>query len=476
MPQYVEVNGEIVEFPDGMSDDQIAQAIRGQGAPMPTPSVANALAPKPKGVHPTSLGEYGRLLGGMGENAVTAATGLASLIPAGLGGLAAAAVPGGQTGAEKVDEIRSALTYQPRLQEGQQIAGALSGPLEAASVGITNAFDVNPGGNPIEPFTAGGDFSRSLIPDSLAPVVSTALSTGAQLAPAAKAFKAARGTPRQPGPTTSQLYQRGSHYFGQARRLGGDISSAAKDRLTYNVNTLIDSNGLPLRINPKLHPQSAALREEIIKTMSKDSVSFDDLIELRQIAGDVAGAAEKGERLRGLMIKNQIDDYVDSLGADDMIGGNPQAAAESLNAARQHWAAASKASVIEERIALAGDRAGQFSGSGFENALRTEFRQLKRRITKGQERGFTPEEVALIDAVANGDSVQKVMTLIGKLAPTGVVSGGIGAGAGFAIAGPGGAVALPAMGALSRQLATQRRINSANAALEAVQNRGLLAP
>jgi len=313
------------------------------------------------------------------------------------------------------------------------------------------------------------------------PLLSAALRTGTEAAlmayPAAKGFKAIKGTPKQPGPTTSQLYQRGSRYFGQARRLGGDLTQASRDRLAYNVNTIVDSNGLPLRINPKLHPKAHALREEVIKTVSKDNASFDDLIELRQLAGDVAGDVAKDDAFRGLMIKNQIDDYVNGLSVDDMVGGtNPQAAVESLNAARQHWAAASKASVIEERIALAGDRAGQFSGSGFENALRTEFRQLKRRITKGQERGFTPEEVALIDAVANGDSIQKVMTLVGKLAPTGVVSGGVGAGAGYALGGPGGAVALPAIGALSRQLATNRRINTANSALEAVQNRGLLAP
>jgi hypothetical protein len=473
MPQYVEVNGEIVEFPDGMSDDQIAQAIRGQGAPMPTPSVANALAPKPKGVHPTSLGEYGRLLGGISENALSMGTGLASLIPAGLGGLAAAAVPGGQTGAEKVDEIRSALTYQPRLQKGQQIAQGLGRPMQALDTGLTDVFDVSGPQHPMSLF--------NLIPEEARAGVSTGLRTGAEVLaaaiPAQKGWGALKGTPRQPGPTTSQLYSNGSRYFGNARRLGGDIKRESADALTYNVRTLTDSNGLPLRINEKLHPQAHALQQEIAETMATDSVSFDDLIELRQMAGDVAGAVEKADAFRGLMIKNQIDDYVNNLSIKDMAGGSdPRKAVEYLNAAREHWAAASKASVIEERIALAGDRAGQFSGSGFENALRTEFRQLKRRITKGQERGFTPEEVALIDAVANGDSVQKVMTLIGKLAPTGVVSGGIGAGAGFAIAGPGGAVALPAMGALSRQLATQRRINSANAALEAVQNRGLLAP
>ena len=449
---------------------------RQQAEPQRPPSIANALAGKPRTVAEpgaVSLPQFGRYLAGAGENALTAATGLASLIPAGLGGLAAAAVPGGQTGAEKVEEIQSALTYQPRLPEGQQIAGALSKPLQAADTALTDLTDV---GGPRHPSSF-----FNLIPDEAAPAVSAGLKTGVDVAlaaaPARKGFQAVKGTPRNPGPTTAQLYQRGSQYFGNARRLGGTINQQSRDALTYNVRTLTDSNGLPLRINKKLHPKAHALQKEVFETMAKDNVSFDDLIELRQIAGDVAGTIEKDDAFRGLMIKNQIDDYVNNLSIKDMAGGSdPRKAVEYLNAAREHWAAASKASVIEERIALAGDRAGQFSGSGFENALRTEFRQLKRRITKGQERGFTPEEIRLIDNVANGDNIQQALTLLGKLAPTGVVSGGIGAGAGFALGGPAGAVAVPAAGLLSRKLATNRRISAADAALEAVQNRGLLAP
>jgi hypothetical protein len=151
MPQYIEVNGETVEFPDGMSDDQIAQAIRGDSAP--TQSVAGALSgPPPIPRQPVaepgavSPGQYGRYLAGLGENALSVGTGLASMIPAGLMGIVSAAVPGGQTGGEKVDEVRSALTYQPRLPEGQQIAEGLGRPAEALDTGLTDAFDT---GNPL---------------------------------------------------------------------------------------------------------------------------------------------------------------------------------------------------------------------------------------------------------------------------------------------------------------------------------------
>ena len=45
MPQYIEVNGETVEFPDGMSDAQIAAALKGQKTPTeaPKPSMGSEI-------------------------------------------------------------------------------------------------------------------------------------------------------------------------------------------------------------------------------------------------------------------------------------------------------------------------------------------------------------------------------------------------------------------------------------------------
>jgi hypothetical protein len=112
----------------------------------------------------------------------------------------------------------------------------------------------------------------------------------------------------------------------------------------------------------------------------------------------------------------------------------------------------SKSSVVGDAIEKAGVRAGQFSGSGFENALRTQFRQIA--MNNKKMRGFSAEEREAIKKVAMGGPLDNTMRMLGKLAPTGIVSGGIGASAGYAIGGPVGMAAVPAVGAAARKAAT----------------------
>jgi len=93
---------------------------------------------------------------------------------------------------------------------------------------------------------------------------------------------------------------------------------------------------------------------------------------------------------------------------------------------------AKKGELIDTAIELAGSRAGQFTGSGFENALRTEFRALDRQIIKGTLKGITAEEAAAIKRVANGGPMENIARWFGKFAPTGVVSTAATAGGLFA--------------------------------------------
>jgi len=59
------------------------------------------------------------------------------------------------------------------------------------------------------------------------------------------------------------------------------------------------------------------------------------------------------------------------------------------------------------------------------------------------------------------------MRFIGKFAPRGVVSFGVGAGTGAATMGPAGAIAVPTVGMVGQQVATQMRKGRANDALRA---------
>lgn len=76
MPQYIEVNGEVVEFPDGMTADQIGQAIKAMedrrkrllAMPYSEITAGNVLLPEPP--KPVQLGPVGRAVRGVIKGAM----------------------------------------------------------------------------------------------------------------------------------------------------------------------------------------------------------------------------------------------------------------------------------------------------------------------------------------------------------------------------------------------------------------------
>jgi hypothetical protein len=114
--------------------------------------------------------------------------------------------------------------------------------------------------------------------------------------------------------------------------------------------------------------------------------------------------------------------------------------------------------------------APNFSGSGAENAVRTEFRTLAKNTAK--MRTFTPAERSAIERVAKGGPIGNTLRMLGKFAPTGVVSSALSGGAGYAVGGPVGAVALPAAGFAARQGATAATLGNARAASETILRGG----
>jgi hypothetical protein len=77
--------------------------------------------------------------------------------------------------------------------------------------------------------------------------------------------------------------------------------------------------------------------------------------------------------------------------------------------------------------------------------------------------GFADPEIEAIKKAATGTVVGNTARYLGKLAPTGSVSGVLSGGAGFAAAGPAGAVGLPAAGYIAKKigdLSTKRAVKA----------------
>lgn len=192
-----------------------------------------------------------------------------------------------------------------------------------------------------------------------------------------------------------------------------------------------------------------------------------EMLQVRTLLQGAAGSADAAEARIGTKMLKAFDDFVEPM-------------APQIKEANAIYHRAKKGEMIETAIELAGSRAGQFSGSGFENALRTEFRGIERQIIKGQLKGISAAERKAISRVARGGAVENALRDLGKMAPRGVVSTGITAGVPFAIGnalgGPGLGAAMSggalALGEAGRRAATAMQTRNAGMASAAMRAGG----
>ena len=209
-----------------------------------------------------------------------------------------------------------------------------------------------------------------------------------------------------------------------------------------------------------LHPRAASALKRLRKAAKTGKpINLKEVEVLRRVVNAAGRTVDPDEvRVAGI-IRDSLDDYTNKLAGIDVFSGDPKVAMASLKTARDAWHRMTKAEDIAWAVERAGTQAGQFTGSGFENALRTQFRQIA--MNKKRLRGFTKEEQMAVKKIASGGKIDNAFRMLGKLAPTGPISGAIGLTAGFAATGsPVGALVVPAVGGAARAVATKRTVGN----------------
>lgn len=192
-------------------------------------------------------------------------------------------------------------------------------------------------------------------------------------------------------------------------------------------------------IDPTLHPRATAAYRRIVEAAS-DDLSLKQFDVLRRVARGATKSLEPDERRIGGIIIDYLDDYIENVGANSVKSGDPQLASSLIREARNLWSRMRKGEVVEGLLERAANRAQQFSGSGLENAIRTEFRNLAQNAKR--MRVFTKAEQNAIRKVARGGTMENALRMLGKFAPRGIVSTTLGGGAGYMLGGPAGSAAL----------------------------------
>jgi len=218
-------------------------------------------------------------------------------------------------------------------------------------------------------------------------------------------------------PSTRELRTQANAAYKTAEQAGVVVNQPSFSNTVGNIRAVVDNAG----IDPTIHPKATAALKRLEDAATGD-ITLKKMDVLRRVLGSAAKSTDADERRIASMMIDELDTYIQGLQPGDLVSGNAQQATAALTEARDLWSKMAKSSTIESMIERAKDRAGQYSQSGMENALRTEFRQLAMNAKK--MRGFSPEEQEAIKAVSAGGPLVNMLRLIGKMAPRGVVSGG----------------------------------------------------
>lgn len=272
-------------------------------------------------------------------------------------------------------------------------------------------------------------------------------------------------------PTRDSLLAQARSLYDRARNSGVKASQqqtaalAGDARRVLTDEGVITSAGRIAESYPKLRDAVNMLDDAATGTMDPAQMQA-----VRRTLQGAASSADPAERRIGVMLLDKFDDWVEPL-------------APEFKVANALYRKVKGDDMIQQAIELAGARAGQFSGSGFENALRTEFRALSRNIIKGKIKGLTQSQIDAIKRIADGGTIENLARDIGKAAPRGVVSTGIAGGVPFmignSVGGPGvgmaAGVGALAAGEAGRRIATGMQTANSNFA-SALMRTGGIAP
>lgn len=275
-----------------------------------------------------------------------------------------------------------------------------------------------------------------------------------------------RGTNSQV-PTVEQLKEEARQLYQQAEARGRAAPPSRTRKLAREMRLTLRREG-QLGPNGRITDADTSTSKafNLIEQYAGQKMTPTEMNTVRTVIADGRNSADPSDQRLAKIMLDQFDEWVRPL-------------APEFDQARAISSRYLQAQDLEQARELAGVRAGQFTGSGFENALRTEYRALDRNTVKGRD-WFSPEVSAAIQDVSRGTTASNVARAAGRFAPTGPVSAAMGTGVpaavGMALGGPAGGVAAgttaAAIGTGGRMAATRMGMNNAARAELIARNGG----
>lgn len=278
--------------------------------------------------------------------------------------------------------------------------------------------------------------------------------------------------------------------YGEVKRSGMSYTDKSTSGLVDNIYRSMERDGFDLA----LHPKSAAMIKNLEKFRSS-SPSIHELDKARQIIRRdiITPDPASADAHFGKIMINKLDKFAENSSPRMMTNSNMvKDPGKLLTDARKANVAYRKTEMINDKLDR-GERQAAATGKGTnqDNALRQKVNELINE-KKGQTfKTFSPAEQQQMEQnIVRGTKGRNAARKVGALAPTGIVSGGIGtsvgASAGAKIAmllglppeiGAGiGAVAVPTVGQIGKTIADRGTRSAVDDLLRIIQNGGKKLP
>lgn len=251
--------------------------------------------------------------------------------------------------------------------------------------------------------------------------------------------------------TSAQLKAAGREAYQAVDDANVQIRPEAFDRFRARAaETLRNNTGYDELPGAGVTPRTARVMQTMDEASARmadeptAALPFRSLDQARRRAGAAAqNFAEKADQQAGTTLIREIDNFVQSLGPDDVAGGDVGTLKSAISKAREIWAQARKSELIDNAI----DQSGNYL-SGGASGVRNQLARILRN--KKLSSGFNDAEREVLRRVINGGFFEQVIHMaggrLGQTVGTGLAAGVggagggglgalLGAGAGAAIAG-----------------------------------------
>lgn len=461
-------NGTVVRgVPDGTSKEAVMQKAIAAGLAKP-----EDFPQQPEPTREQYRNSMREKVLGFGEAALSMGSSVVAEPVAGLRGLAAEAVPGGQTGAEAVESTREAMRYEPRTETGQQYMGNVAETLAPVAETIRDVEE-GLGGYVLEKTgspalaTAAHTFPTVVL-EALGLATARGGISATRRASNRSTRRAVDKAVRESAPDTEALRASADALYREIDELGGVVKPNAARRFTTELVRELEKKGVDSQATPAAHRAMTRLMEEVGSIDDGMPLTLGKLETVREVAKSAASKLDNPhEASLGSTIRSRIDDFLDNAGPQVIDAPDAAAIGPRYKAARALWGQMRRGEVLEEAFYKASNQA-----TGFENGLRAQLRSIINN--KKTRKMFSPDELDLMKKVVDGSATTNTLKRLGKLGfgeggASNMLGGGLASAAAYSVGGVPAALGVAGLGTLSRKLAQRMTANNAAMAQSVVR-------